>query len=96
VLPGKIVFEIDGFTIGLMHGWGRSYYLQANLLKALGKIDCLVYGHTHHPENTEKDGVLFFNPGSAFSNRILSVNTIGIIETAETITGKIIELNNIT
>lgn len=96
VLPETLVLELDGFKIGLMHGWGRPFNLEDKLLKALGKVDCLVYGHTHRHANSERDGVLFFNPGSAADKRFCNVNSVGIIEIDGKVTGKIIELNDIT
>jgi hypothetical protein len=95
VLPESIILEFNGFKIGLIHGWGRPFNLEAKLLNALGKLDCIVYGHTHRPSNLERDGVLFFNPGSATDTRYCDVNSIGIIEINGKITGRIIELNDI-
>jgi len=51
-----------------------------------------VYGHTHRAANEVRDGILFFNPGSATDKRFASRNTIGILEVGEKINGKIIEL----
>lgn len=95
VLPERLVLDLDGFKIGLMHGWGPPSNLEDKLLKALGKVDCLVYGHTHHPANSERDGILFFNPGSAADKRFCSASSVGIIEINRKVTGKIIELNDI-
>ncbi|PIP07097.1 MAG: YfcE family phosphodiesterase [Syntrophobacteraceae bacterium CG23_combo_of_CG06-09_8_20_14_all_50_8] len=95
VLPKRLILDIDGFKIGLMHGWGTPSNLEDDLLKALGKVDCLVYGHTHNPANSERGGILFFNPGSAADKRFCNANSVGIIEIDRKITGKIIELNDI-
>ncbi len=94
-LPDKLILEIGGFKIGLIHGWGSPYNLRDKLLKALGKVDCLVYGHTHRPANVEREGVLFFNPGTATDRRFGGANTIGIIEIDGKLNGRIVELNNI-
>jgi hypothetical protein len=66
--------------------------IENKLLKEVGRVDCLVYGHTHRPANEVRDGILFFNPGSATDKRFASRNTIGILEVGEKINGKIIEL----
>jgi uncharacterized protein len=95
ILPDKLILDLGGFRIGLIHGWGAPYNLEDKLLKELGKVDCLVYGHTHRPANVEKDGVLFFNPGTATDSRFGGANTIGIIEIDGKITGRIVELNSI-
>lgn len=92
VLPEKIVFEVDHHRIGLMHGWGSPNGLAERLLHETGNVDCLVYGHSHRPDNRFQDGVLLFNPGSPTENRFTRANTVGVLHVGETITGEIIEL----
>ncbi|MBN1382911.1 MAG: metallophosphoesterase family protein [Deltaproteobacteria bacterium] len=93
-LPDRLVLEIDGFKIGLIHGWGAPYDIEERLLKTVGPVDCLVYGHTHQAVNEVKNGILFFNPGSAMDKRFASHRTIGILTTSKEITGEIIELGD--
>jgi predicted phosphodiesterase len=69
--------------------------IESKLLKEIGRVDCLVYGHTHRATNAVKDGILFFNPGSAMDTRFASRNTVGMLEIGEGIRGEIIELNYI-
>lgn len=65
--PVKQIFEISGFKIGLMHGYGAP----ADLIKVLKDAfknehpDAIIFGHSHKPMNEVIDGILFFNPGSA-------------------------------
>ncbi len=92
-LPKKLILDINNYKIGLIHGWGMPYGIENKLLKEIGRVDCLVYGHTHRATNEVKDGVLFFNPGSATDSRFASQHTIGVLEIGETIKGEIIELN---
>ncbi|MDR3726377.1 MAG: metallophosphoesterase family protein [Terracidiphilus sp.] len=47
--------------------------------KAAG-LAAVIYGHSHRPTIEWKDGVLFFNPGSAGPRRFLLPVTIGKIE----------------
>lgn len=55
------------------------------------KPDCIIFGHTHMPESYTKDGVLYFNPGSATMNRKIMEKSIGILTILEDeITGEII------
>ena len=49
----------DGITMYLTHG----HHLE-NAAKALSEGDVLLFGHTHVPEFTRKDGIFFVNPGS--------------------------------
>lgn len=94
VLPDRLILELAGYRIGLMHGWGMPFNLEQKLLKELGHVDCLVYGHSHKPANRTKNGTLFFNPGSATDKRSAAFNTVGIIEIGSRIEGKIIELRD--
>ncbi|OPY91391.1 MAG: Phosphodiesterase YfcE [Syntrophaceae bacterium PtaU1.Bin231] len=90
VLPERIVFQAGRFRIGLVHGWGGPEGIQGRLLDALGPLDCIVYGHTHVPENRRRDGVLFFNPGSARDRRGAAANTIGFLDIGDEIRGTIL------
>lgn len=91
-LPDKIVIELKGFKIGLIHGWGMPFGLEKKLRKQFEDIDCLVYGHTHHACNRVTNDVLFFNPGSAIDRRFAKRNTIGLLEIEDKIRGEIIEI----
>ena len=92
--PEKLTLEVEGHKIGLIHGWGMPYGMEDKLIKEFEGIECLVYGHTHQAANKMKDNVLFFNPGSPTDRVFVRRNTLGIIEIGETITGKIIEIEN--
>lgn len=90
--PIKKIIKAGAFKIGLIHGWGSPVGLENRISNEFTGIDCLVYGHTHYPANQVNRGVLFFNPGSATEKRFAKVNTIGILEIDDRITGKIIEI----
>jgi len=92
--PEKLTLEVEGHKIGLIHGWGMPCGMEDKLIKKFEGIECLVYGHTHQAANKMKDNVLFFNPGSPTDRVFARQNTLGIIEIGETITGKIIEIEN--
>ena len=63
----------------------QSFYLLHNIAeldlnpKAAG-LAAVIYGHSHRPTIEWKDGVLFFNPGSAGPRRFLLPVTVGKIE----------------
>ncbi len=65
----------------------QSLYLLHNIAeldlnpKAAG-LAAVIYGHSHRPTIEWKDGVLFFNPGSAGPRRFLLPVTVGKIEIA--------------
>ncbi|WP_317933545.1 metallophosphoesterase family protein [Halioxenophilus sp. WMMB6] len=65
--------EIEGKSIYLLHN------IQELDLQPKGQFDIVVYGHSHQPVNEEKDGVLYFNPGSAGPRRFKLPIAVGII-----------------
>ena len=53
---------------------GKTFYLvhireELDLDPVKAEIDCVVFGHTHQPERSEQDGVLYLNPGSCGPRR---------------------------
>ncbi len=94
VLPEKLIIEVEGISIGLIHGWGMPFGIEAKLLGQFEGIDCLVYGHTHSAANHVKNGVLFFNPGSPTDRIFAARNTVGILEVNNgSVTGRIVDIN---
>ncbi|HPY35740.1 MAG TPA: metallophosphoesterase family protein [Smithellaceae bacterium] len=91
-LPGQLIFEIKGFKIGLIHGWGSPGSIEEKILRRIGKVDCVVYGHTHKPANHKEGDVLFFNPGSAAQRHFVMSRTLGILEVDKELTGRIINI----
>jgi uncharacterized protein len=45
-----------------------------------GKFDFVISGHTHQPEQTERDGVVYLNPGSAGPRRFRLPVTLALLE----------------
>ncbi|MBW2021255.1 MAG: metallophosphoesterase family protein [Deltaproteobacteria bacterium] len=91
-LPSKEILEIEEFTIGIIHGWGPSAGLEQRVLNEIQNADVIVYGHSHHPANEAKEGVLLFNPGTATGYPSAGFNSVGVLEISDTVQGKIIRL----
>jgi putative phosphoesterase len=78
---------------------GHWFYLLHNLAeldmepKTAG-FSAVVYGHSHQPSVTWRDGMLYFNPGSAGPRRFSLPICLGIIEIAGDghLTGRILEI----
>jgi uncharacterized protein len=71
-IPETNVLEVDGVSIYILN-------ILDNLdlkPKAAG-TDAVIYGHSHVPKHEIKDGVLYFNPGSAGPRRFDLPVTIG-------------------
>ncbi|HEY6302045.1 MAG TPA: metallophosphoesterase family protein [Terriglobales bacterium] len=63
-LPETEVVEVAGVSIYMLHDLG-----QLDLKPQAAGFRVVVYGHSHQPKIEEKNGVLFFNPGSAGPRR---------------------------
>ncbi|MFP4460061.1 MAG: metallophosphoesterase family protein [Candidatus Zixiibacteriota bacterium] len=71
-LPFSRILEIEGFKIGIAHGWGPPENLAERIIDRYFSekdLDVLVFGHTHHPEIKKKADLLILNPGSISGNR---------------------------
>lgn len=80
-LPEKTIVEIGGFKIGITHGFGAPAGMVEKVRsKFTEKVDMIQFGHTHVPHQEEKDGILFFNPGSLSFNTDRPELTYGILE----------------
>ncbi len=93
-LPEKEVIKVAKFKIAIMHGYGAP----ANLIGLLSSVfkednvDVIIFGHSHNSVNEKREGVLFFNPGSATDKVFSEYNSYGIIEINDTIEAKIIKI----
>ena len=54
------LLETEKITVFVTHG----HLFNKDVLPPVKKGDAVLFGHFHVPECTEKDGVLFLNPGS--------------------------------
>ncbi len=91
-LPCKNVIELGTYRLGIIHGWGSSDDLEDRIRPEFQNVDVIVYGHSHRAANHIRDGVLFFNPGTATGFTSSGVHSIGVLELDDAIHGKIITL----
>ena len=63
-LPATEVVNAGGVSIFMLHNLA-----QLDLKPAAAGFHVVIYGHTHHPKMEERNGVLYFNPGSAGPRR---------------------------
>jgi len=92
LLPEKKVLSLSGYRIGLIHGWGQADGLEERIGRLFHHVDIIVYGHSHIASNHMRDGILFFNPGTATGYSSLGKHSIGILELGESPRGEIIPL----
>ncbi|MGK2907266.1 MAG: metallophosphoesterase family protein [Desulfuromonadales bacterium] len=94
-IPLKKTIDVAGFTIGMIHGWGPPDRIEDRVFAEFAStpVDCLVYGHSHQPACQRRDGILFFNPGSATDRRGMAYHSVGILEIDNEIRGTIIRID---
>jgi len=94
-VPIRKVIDVAGFKIGLIHGWGAPDGLEERIYAEFSSdsLDCLVYGHSHQPACHRREGVLYFNPGSATDRRNMPYHSVGLLEIGIDIRGTIIRLD---
>jgi putative phosphoesterase len=63
-LPETNVLEAGGLSIYILHDLAR-----LDLKPEAAGFSAVIYGHSHQPAQHTRDGVLYFNPGSAGPRR---------------------------
>ncbi len=87
-LPETEVVEAGGVSIYMLHDLGR-----LDLEPETAGFRAVIYGHSHQPKIAEKNGVLYFNPGSAGPRRFLLPVGVGRLTIAAgTVRGELLEL----
>ena len=86
LLPETAEFTVGRFAFALLHGHtGRTARFEAKRRFA-GRVDCVVYGHSHIPLIELHERTILFNPGSATDRRWQPHFGVGLIHvTAEKI-----------
>ena len=71
-LPETEVVEVEDLSIYMLHDLSR-----LDLKPEAAGFRVVVYGHSHRPKIEEKNGVLYFNPGSAGPKRFRLPVSVG-------------------
>ena len=89
-LPETEVVEIAGISIYVLHDLAR-----LDLKPEAAGFAVVISGHSHVPKKESREGVLYFNPGSAGPRRFKLPVTIGKLTITEgKVRGEIIPLLN--
>lgn len=93
-LPEKEVIKVGKYKIGVFHGLGRPDKLieQAEELFKNDNVNVVIFGHSHNATSVKKNGILYFNPGSATDKITSFYNSYGIIEINDKIETRIFRL----
>jgi uncharacterized protein len=87
-IPQSEVVEIGGISIYMLH-----ILAELDLKPDVGGFAAVIYGHSHEPASEVRNGVLYFNPGSAGPRRFKLPVTVGklVVESGK-IRSQIVEL----
>jgi putative phosphoesterase len=87
-LPATEVVEIGGISIYVLHDLA-----QLDLKPDAAGFDAVISGHSHVPKQEMRDGVLYFNPGSAGPRRFKLPVTVGrLIVEGRNVRGEIVPI----
>jgi uncharacterized protein len=87
-IPATDVVEVDGVSIYILHNLSK-----LDLKPEAAGFSVVVYGHSHVAKQETKDGVLYFNPGSAGPRRFRLPVTVGRLTVKQgSASGEIIEI----
>jgi uncharacterized protein len=76
-LPLNTVVEADGASFYVLHN-----LREMDLRPDAAKFDFVISGHTHQHEQSDRNGVLFINPGSAGPRRFKLPITLALLDLA--------------
>jgi uncharacterized protein len=77
-LPVTTVMELDGASFYIVHDLH-----ELDLKPEAAQFDFVISGHTHQPEQSEKHGVVYLNPGSAGPRRFHLPVTLALLDLAK-------------
>lgn len=83
ILPRTTRFSVGGFTFGVIHGHGGRSARDEAIKRWMGKVDCVLFGHSHKPLLEKIDETVLFNPGSAVERRWHPHFGVGVITVEE-------------
>jgi len=87
-LPKMEVIEIGGISMYVLHD-----IEQLDLKPEAAGFKAVIFGHSHVPKEEMRDGVLYFNPGSAGPRRFkLPVSVGRLIVAGKSVRGEIVPL----
>ncbi len=79
LLPETIRLSVGSFRFGTLHGHGGRSARDQAIRKFSGKVDCVLFGHSHKPLIEQHGTTILFNPGSATDRRWFDHFGIGLI-----------------
>lgn len=93
-LPAIDIVQAGDFKIGVNHPaeGGSPHTLELRLRPKFPVVHAIIHGHSHKTKNDFREGVLWFNPGSATGTFPAWQRTFGILTIDKEVRGEIIRL----
>jgi len=82
-LPTEVEFTVGRYRFALIHGHRNGRTARASARRFAGRVDCVVYGHSHIPAQEIENGTLLFNSGSATDRRWQDHFGVGLIHVTD-------------
>jgi putative phosphoesterase len=77
-LPSATIVEAGRFIFYVLHN-----LQELDLWPEAAKFDFVISGHTHQPEQSERNGAVYINPGSAGPKRFHLPVTLALLDLAK-------------
>lgn len=93
-LPAVETVVVGGLRIGVNHPseGGMVFGIEERVGAKFRDVDAIIFGHTHRTKNEHRNGVLYFNPGSATGTFPATAKTFGIITVGKEMRGEILRV----
>ncbi|MEO6605572.1 MAG: metallophosphoesterase family protein [Aeromicrobium sp.] len=75
--PETLQIDLDGLAVAMIHDSGSKDGRAVRMRKLFPDAGLVVFGHSHIPWDTERDGQRLFNPGSPTDKRRQPRGTMG-------------------
>ena len=83
-LPERLLVELDGVRIGMVHDSGLTKGRPARVHRMFPDCAVVVFGHSHAPVDEKGvDGQRLFNPGSPTQRRMQPHPSFGVLDVAD-------------
>ena len=94
LLPEIDTVEAGGVRIGVNHPaeGGSPMTIEQRIRKKFQNVQVIVHGHSHRTKNERKNGLLWFNPGSATGKFPALKKSYGVLTIDDEVRGEIVDL----
>jgi putative phosphoesterase len=83
LIPESVEFRVGRYRFAMLHGHGGQTARSEARRRFAGKMDCVVYGHSHIPLIEREGETVLFNPGSATDRRWGDHFGVGLIRVTD-------------